>query len=39
MFKKLLIVALGALLIVMAGCKSKSGSREYIPGKGWKANG
>lgn len=27
-------VAAGAL----TGCKTKSGSREFIPGKGWKQN-
>lgn len=30
----LLLAALGLLLV---GCKSASGSREYIPGKGWRA--
>ena len=24
-----------AALVVGAGCKSHSGSQEYIPGKGW----
>lgn len=24
-----------AALVVGAGCKSHSGSKEYIPGKGW----
>ena len=25
-----------ALVLAGAGCKSKPGSREFIPGKGWK---
>ena len=31
----LLLLTLGAGL---SGCKSHSGSREYIPGKGWVPN-
>jgi hypothetical protein len=27
-----------AALLVVAGCKTHSGSREYIPGKGWVPN-
>jgi predicted small secreted protein len=27
-----------ALCIAATGCKTKSGSREYIPGKGWVPN-
>lgn len=27
-----------ALWIAATGCKTKSGSREYIPGKGWVPN-
>ena len=35
--KKILLLALLALLAVSlnSGCKSHSGSREFIPGKGW----
>ncbi len=33
----LLILALvAATLAITAGCKSDPGSREYIPGKGWR---
>jgi hypothetical protein len=37
---KLCLVLLLALLVVAAGsgCKSSSGSRDYIPGKGWVPN-
>jgi hypothetical protein len=38
MSKLILLVALIAALIVVAGCKSSSGSRDYIPGKGWVPN-
>lgn len=31
-----LLLALG--LVFTTGCKTKSGSREYIPGKGWVPN-
>jgi hypothetical protein len=27
-----------AVLVVVAGCKTSSGSRDYIPGKGWVPN-
>jgi hypothetical protein len=27
-----------AATLAMVGCKSKSGSREFIPGKGWIEN-
>jgi uncharacterized lipoprotein YajG len=33
----LLLLCLAALL-VFAGCQSHSGSREFIPGKGWVPN-
>ncbi len=36
--KKLVIVLMVALVVVLAGCASHSGSREYIPGKGWVPN-
>ncbi len=35
---KIVLVLLVALLIGVSGCKSSSGSREYIPGKGWVPN-
>lgn len=31
----LMVAGLAGLLMV-AGCKSSSGSREFVPGKGWK---
>jgi hypothetical protein len=31
-------VLLAVVLLVSAGCKTHSGSREYIPGKGWVPN-
>ena len=34
----LLLLALAGILVVSSGCKTKSGSREFIPGKGWKQN-
>ncbi len=33
--KKMVLVLMVALALVMVGCASKSGSMEYIPGKGW----
>jgi len=35
---KICIVMLLAALVLGAGCQSSSGSREYIPGKGWVPN-
>jgi hypothetical protein len=32
------LLLLLAALVVAAGCASSSGSREYIPGKGWVTN-
>jgi len=29
---------LAVLVLGVAGCKSSSGSRDYIPGKGWVPN-
>ena len=29
---------LAAVLLVAAGCAQNSGSRDYIPGKGWVPN-
>jgi hypothetical protein len=34
----ILLLVSGALIVGAAGCKSSSGSREYIPGKGWVPN-
>ena len=37
--KRLLLLSLAVLaMIVAVGCKSSSGSREFIPGKGWVPN-
>jgi hypothetical protein len=36
--RKLCLLLLLAALVVAAGCASSSGSREYIPGKGWVTN-
>jgi hypothetical protein len=33
-----LLLVIAGLMIGAAGCKSSSGSREYIPGKGWVPN-
>jgi hypothetical protein len=39
MSKLFFILALALSALVMAGgCATKSGSREYVPGKGWKQN-
>jgi len=38
---KRLLVLLSLAVLVLAGatgCKSHSGSREFIPGKGWQKN-
>jgi hypothetical protein len=32
------ILALCALILTATACKSPSGSRQYIPGQGWKNN-
>jgi len=37
MLKYLLLILLAAVL-VLTGCKTSSGSREYVPGKGWIQN-
>ena len=39
MSKIALLFLLLAVLAGASGCKSSSGSREYLPGKGWKTNG
>jgi hypothetical protein len=33
---KMILIAVGALLLIAAGCQSTdTGHREFIPGKGW----
>jgi hypothetical protein len=34
----ILLLVSGALIVGTVGCKTSSGSREYIPGKGWVPN-
>jgi hypothetical protein len=36
MKRVLLLLAVIATTLVATGCKSDPGSREYIPGKGWR---
>lgn len=36
--KKYLLLLVATLVLASAGCRSHSGSREYIPGQGWKYN-
>lgn len=38
MSKIMLLLLLTVLLAGVAGCKSRPGSREYVPGEGWKQN-
>ena len=38
MVKIILLFVLAAMLAGLSGCKHHSGSREYVPGKGWKQN-
>lgn len=33
-----MMLLLAAVLLAAAGCETHSGSREYIPGKGWVPN-
>jgi hypothetical protein len=33
---KLCLVLLAVMIVAGAGCKTSSGSREFIPGKGWR---
>jgi len=35
MIRILLIVSLLGTLLLMSGCKTNEGSREFIPGRGW----
>ena len=39
MSKIFLLIFVVAALACASGCKSNSGSREFIPGQGWKTNG
>jgi hypothetical protein len=34
----LLVLLLGLIVVGATACKSHSGSREFIPGKGWQKN-
>jgi hypothetical protein len=36
--KKVIFVLALVAVLAAAGCKTHSGSREYIPGKGWVPN-
>jgi hypothetical protein len=38
MSKLCLLLLLAVALLVTAGCANHSGSRDYIPGKGWVPN-
>jgi hypothetical protein len=38
MSKLCLLLMLAVVLLVAAGCSTSSGSRDYIPGKGWVPN-
>jgi hypothetical protein len=38
MSKLCLLLLLAAVIVCAAGCQTSSGSRDYIPGKGWKPN-
>ncbi len=38
MAKIVLLLVLVSALVVASGCKTHSGSREFIPGKGWVPN-
>ena len=38
MSKLCLLLLLLAAMLVAVGCKTHSGSRDYIPGKGWVPN-
>jgi hypothetical protein len=35
MAKYIFLIFLSATLVGVAGCKSPSGAREFIPGRGW----
>ncbi len=38
MKKLFTLILMAAVLFAVAGCKTHSGSRDYIPGKGWVPN-
>jgi predicted small secreted protein len=38
MSKALILLIVLVLALAVTGCKTSSGSREYIPGKGWVPN-
>jgi len=38
MSKLCVLVLLAVVLVIVAGCKTHSGSREYIPSEGWVPN-
>ncbi len=38
MMKICTLMLVTVLLVTVVGCKSHSGSRDYIPGKGWVPN-
>jgi hypothetical protein len=35
MIRTVLMLAIAATLLAVTGCKSNTGSRQFIPGKGW----
>jgi hypothetical protein len=35
MAKYIALLVVAATLLAVTGCKSPSGAREYVPGKGW----
>jgi predicted small secreted protein len=35
---KFLLLILVVVLVTVSGCETHSGSREYVPGKGWIQN-
>lgn len=38
MTRMLVLLLFVAVLVAAVGCKSSSGSRDFIPGKGWVPN-
>jgi hypothetical protein len=37
MIRMILLIGAVASLLLVSGCQSPSGSREFVPGKGWSA--
>jgi hypothetical protein len=35
MMRILLLLVIAATMLAVSGCKSNTGSRQFIPGKGW----